>query len=364
MGFRRNYLPSQSQPWTREVQSRVEAMERDVVLSDINNRTRDDQLQSSYNRLDSAFVTLANQQTTLESQQTELTTVSGEADTALQTAITANGLAVDAIQDVVNLSSPGGPSVNASNVTAGSINGLNITGGTLATAGLRHVEISGTSTLYFDESNNFTGKVTGLGTANGAALELSGPGSGLVSIWSSGVVMYGGGGSIAALSSNGFGVGGNKLYTFDNQNIEAGGSLISGGTITRTQLAGGGTTGASITSGGNLVRTSSSERYKADIENAEFSLEAVLQLQPKTFRLKEEVEEDPENALVYPGFIAEDIAGTDLDVFVNYENLPDGTRRPDGVRYGELTAALVSAMKQQNETIKTLEARLDALEAK
>jgi hypothetical protein len=323
MGFRRNYLPSQSQPWTREVQSRVEAMERDVVLSDINNRTRDDQLQSSYNRLDSAFVTLATQQTTLESQQTELTTVSAEADTALQTAITANGLAIsagnaasdanaealDALQKIIDLGSPGGPTINASNLSAGTITGVTIQG------------------------NVITG-----GSISGTSIS---------------------GGSITSVSSLEVPFG--PVF---GQTVSASSNISSQGGLQRDQLAGGGTTGASITSGGYFVRTSSSARYKTDIEDAEFSLESVLQLQPKTFRLKEEVEEEPENALVYPGFIAEDIAGTDLDVFVNYENLPDGTKRPDGVRYAELTAALVSAMKQQNQTIKTLEARLDALEAK
>jgi len=341
MGFRRNYLPSQSQPWTREVQSRVEAMERDVVLSDINNRTRDDQLQSSYNRLDSAFVTLATQQTTLESQQTELTTVSAEADTALQTAITANGLAVtanadalEALGEIIDLGSAGGPTINAGNITAGVLNGITITGGTLNTtpSGGLGVQVVGSSANF-----QYLGATKGTVTADGTGrLLVSGD---------NGLYLNGGAAGSTFFGANGLTVGDN-------------------GSLTRTALIGGGTTGASVTNGGNFVRTSSSERYKADIEDAEFSLEAVLQLQPKTFRLKEEVEGDPENALVYPGFIAEDIAGTDLDVFVNYENLPDGTRRPDGVRYAELTAALVSAMKQQNETIKTLEARLDALEAK
>ena len=137
----------------------------------------------------------------------------------------------------------------------------------------------------------------------------------------------------------------------------------TGSTIRRTQLDGGGTTTASFNDAGYLQRTSSSARYKQDIQDAEFDYDSIINLKPKTFRLKEEAESNP-NAITYPGFIAEEIAGTPLDIFVNYEKLEDGTYRPDGVRYQELTAALVSAVKHQDSLIKDLTARLEALEGK
>lgn len=143
-------------------------------------------------------------------------------------------------------------------------------------------------------------------------------------------------------------------------------ALTSGGAITRSQLAndGLGLTGASITAGGNFVRTSSSARYKQDIEDLNVPYESILNLQPKTFRRKDEVSKLGDKAKVYPGFIAEDIADTDLDMFAFYKIDDDGNKVPEGVHYPELTAALVSALKHQDSLIKSLTARIEALESK
>jgi outer membrane murein-binding lipoprotein Lpp len=85
MAFRKNYLPAQAQPWARELQDRIEALERLQTSSEINNRTRDDQLQSSYNRLDAAFGQLASQQSTLSAQQTTLTNTVATLDSTVTT---------------------------------------------------------------------------------------------------------------------------------------------------------------------------------------------------------------------------------------------------------------------------------------
>ena len=142
-----------------------------------------------------------------------------------------------------------------------------------------------------------------------------------------------------------------------------GGNLTTSGTLTRTQLAvGGTTTGASINASGQFIRTSSSARYKQDIEDANFVYEDVLALAPKTFRLKEEAENDPDSKL-YGGLLAEDVDQIQsLKVFVNYMTQEDGSVVPDGVAYGEMVSALVSALKHQDTMIKALETRLDQLE--
>ena len=67
------------------------------------------------------------------------------------------------------------------------------------------------------------------------------------------------------------------------------GSVTVGGSLTRSALAGGGSTTATFDNSGNLVRTGSSIRYKQDIADAEYAYEDVLALEPKTFRLKNEV---------------------------------------------------------------------------
>jgi len=316
MVYPKNNFATDAKYWGREVEKKITNLENSLQSSDINNTTRDSQLSVTSNQaLIAANDAKAAAQDAADAAAAALTAfntanaASSAAATAATAASAANSEALDALQQIIQLGSPGGPTINASNLSAGTITGVDIFGNTITGGSISGANISG--------------------------------------------------GSITSVSSLEVPFG--PIF---GETVSASSEVSTQGALRRDQLNGGGTTGASFSNGGFLIRTSSSARYKTDIEDAEFSLEAVLQLQPKTFRLKEEVEEDPENALVYSGFIAEDIAGTALDVFVNYENLPDGTRRPDGVRYGELTSALVSAMKQQNETIKTLEARLDALEAK
>jgi hypothetical protein len=141
-----------------------------------------------------------------------------------------------------------------------------------------------------------------------------------------------------------------------------GGNLTSTGILTRTALSGAGsTTGCSINTAGQFIRTTSSARYKQDIQDAEFVYEDVLALSPKTFRLKDEAEENP-NSKVYGGLIAEDVDQIEsLKVFVNYKTEEDGSKIPDGIAYGEMVAALVSAIKHQDARIQALEAQVQAL---
>jgi len=146
-----------------------------------------------------------------------------------------------------------------------------------------------------------------------------------------------------------------------NGTLDVASTANFGGGIFRTQLAGGGTTGASFNNSGALIRTSSSQRYKQDISNLEIDYQDILTLEPKKFRRIEEVEEN-ENAKYYPGFIAEDLAGTNLDIFVFYSEDENGNLRPEGIHYPELTTALVSAIKAQDAKLSDLEARIAALE--
>lgn len=140
------------------------------------------------------------------------------------------------------------------------------------------------------------------------------------------------------------------------------GNINATGSLTRNILAGGGSTTATFNNDGALIRTGSSTRYKQDIENVTYSYEDVINvLQAKKFRLKDEASVDPESRF-YAGFIAEELAGTSLDIFVGYQTLPDGTKRPDSVYYAELTSALVEAIKHQDQLIKSLESRVSALE--
>ena len=238
--------------------------------------------------------------------------------------------------------------LNATNITTGTlsgarlfgqtIDGVTITGGTLNTtpSSGRNVQVTGSS-VYFRYNSAYVGEATADSVGR---LLLSG---------NSGLYLNGG-----ASGSGHFGSGG--FYVYD------GGVLSASGSLTRTQLIGQGTTGASITDGGNFVRTSSSQRYKTEIQLLNVDLNDLYALEPKTFKRIEEVEEHGEDANVYPGFIAEELAGTSLDKFVFYSEDEDGNPQPEGIHYPELTAALLIAIKAQNNKLVDLEARIATLE--
>ena len=338
MVYPKNNFATDAKYWAREVEKKVTNLENSLQSSDINNTTRDSQLSVAAGQ---ALIAANEAKTAING------IVSLGSDGSTYDIHGGNLTAGTVTADTVRAGYVYSGEIEAGQIQAGTINSVNIVGGTLATSGTRHVEVSGSQATFYDGSGTLSGRVTAGENGRAGTMYF---GTGIT-----GVFAYNGG---MDLEANGV------VKVPGGNGMEVTGDLTTDGSLTRTLLIGAGTTGASITSGGNFVRTSSSERYKTDIEDAEFNLESVLKLQPKTFRLKEEVEEDSENAITYPGFIAEEIAGTSLDIFVNYETLPDGTKRPDGVRYAELTAALVSAIKEQNATIKTLEARLDALEAR
>jgi hypothetical protein len=63
------------------------------------------------------------------------------------------------------------------------------------------------------------------------------------------------------------------------------------------------------------------------------------------------------------GFIAEELDELEsLKVFVNYLPQEDGSKIPDGIQYGEMISALVSAIKHQDQLIQSLTARVELLE--
>lgn len=105
---------------------------------------------------------------------------------------------------------------------------------------------------------------------------------------------------------------------------------------------------------GVIQRSTSSLKYKRDVELAELSIEDILKLTPKTWRDKRQVEENPETTQRYIGFIAEDLHEAGLGCFVVYE---DG--EPDAIAYDRLAAALIVVIKSHEERLKTLEEKLN-----
>tara|TARA_R110000822_G_scaffold23566_3_gene72699 strand:- start:327 stop:1367 length:1041 start_codon:yes stop_codon:yes gene_type:complete len=343
--FKRSYLPSQSQPWAKQVEDKVDATERSLKSLDVNNRSKDEQFSASLNRLDAAVIDARAASELADAAQIAATSANTTAIDANTLASTANTNALSAIADVVGLSSSGGTTINADNISGGTISGNFITGGTIDGVSITGGDLNTTPVPVGGLSVQVSGSSAVFKNGGASVGQISADAAGrLLVSGNSGLYLNAGAAGSTNFGSGGFTVGDSA-------------PLATTGSLTRTSLNGGGTTGASITNGGNFVRTSSSQRYKTDIQLLDIDLSDLYSAEPKTFKRIEEVEENPETARTYPGFIAEDLAGTSLDSFVFYSNDEEGNPRPEGIHYPELTGALLIAIKDLNARIEALEAK-------
>jgi hypothetical protein len=109
-----------------------------------------------------------------------------------------------------------------------------------------------------------------------------------------------------------------------------------------------------VDSAGNLFRSTSSLRYKTNIEDYVGGLEKVGHLRPVTFNSLK----DP-GGKRYAGLIAEEVHDAGLTEFVEYNKEGE----PDAVHYANLTALLIGAVKEQSSLIVQLQQRLATLES-
>lgn len=402
--FPKNNLPIDSLNWGREVEKSINNLETTFKSAEVNNVTRDAQLQNSYKRLDGTVTqvsAVANQAQAAATAAAAAALEAGNAATAAQDA-------VDAVEAVVNnIYVEGTEEIDGAVLATNTINGAKVVDGTLPGGKITANTITSneinTNYVYAGQINAGqinAGYIQGLTFATGSS-------GTRVEATASNITFYGpsgAGGSISGnyLNGNAVNISSNGYLVLNGNNIANGGLAVTGGSLTvndgnissantisggtvsgttgtfttisnvstpgsviRTALStdGLGVTGASLTGSGALVRTSSSARYKQDIQDLDISYEAILGLEPKTFRRIDEVEEKGDAAKVYAGFIAEDLADSELDIFAFYKVEEDGSKTPEGVHYPELTAALVLALKHQDQLIKSLTARIEALEA-
>ena len=114
-----------------------------------------------------------------------------------------------------------------------------------------------------------------------------------------------------------------------------GGQLFSTTTYSNTTAA---TTRALVISAFGEIKASTSVRAsKKDIIDYPATIDSVMQMRPVLYRGIEQ----PADAQVTAGFIAEEFHDSGLGAFVSYT--PDGT--PDGIDYGRITAALAAAVQ-------------------
>ncbi len=394
MAFPDNNLPSASQPWSRDVQNRVETLERTVKTNEINGVSRDVQLESSYKRLDKVVNDLIEADVRILAAQAEAAAASDAAtaasDEALaasaeaQIAATAAGAAATAAGNAINglmgLDTPGSPyPVIADNITVGTI-----TGSTIKTSnGPERVVMDGASnSLQFWTNGGMGGTITG--ALNGGLASVKVTGTTLVT----GDVFISQDVDADFASFNGLNVGGISTLgettvtgpldctsTADFVGINNTGAINSSGNLivgsagyvqaldTYNRTSGAGRV-MYVSSLGTYNCSTSSARYKQDILPYEVNPENFFKLQPVSFRYKQSVEESGDAAGVAHGFIAEQAAEAGMTEFVDFEPDENGNLRPDNFRYIDFTAALFAMVKRQEETIQSLTQRIEALEAK
>jgi hypothetical protein len=107
-----------------------------------------------------------------------------------------------------------------------------------------------------------------------------------------------------------------------------------------------------LTSDGTLTTTTSDRRLKANVENIEDGLEIVRRLQGVRFNWKEDLEGERRI-----GLIAQDVE--EVLPELTFTNPVDGYM---GIKYAELTAVLIEAVKAQQQIIDRLSTKLNELE--
>ena len=121
-------------------------------------------------------------------------------------------------------------------------------------------------------------------------------------------------------------------------------------------------TGASVSitgTAGFLQRSTSSIKYKTDVEDLDQSLSAnIYQMRPVWYRSKCAMDRKDWS---YLGLIAEEVAEIEPRLVHWGEVKEDGTQEPEGVMYDRLTVLLLAEVKKQQQMIQALQADIAAL---
>ena len=155
------------------------------------------------------------------------------------------------------------------------------------------------------------------------------------------------------------GIFGDNSSVDQNLNIECrtGGTLYSNSIYSSTTAVG---ASVSITgTAGYLQRSTSSIKYKTDVENMDSTKsESIYQMRPVWYRSKCATDRKDWS---YYGLIAEEIAEIEPRLVHWGEVKEDGTQEPEGVMYDRLTVLLLSEIKKQQAIITQLQADVAAL---
>lgn len=127
---------------------------------------------------------------------------------------------------------------------------------------------------------------------------------------------------------------------------ELAGENISNSCFIRNIFGGAAPSGAAVlvSSNGRLGTTTSSRRFKEQIEPMDEASEALFALKPVTFRYKKEI--DPKAVLQF-GLVAEDVQTIHPDLVVH-----DTEGRPYSVRYDQVNAMLLNEFLKEHKTVQ------------
>lgn len=139
------------------------------------------------------------------------------------------------------------------------------------------------------------------------------------------------------------------------RDIDAGRNITAVGTVRGDKLYAESQTGATVANAqigvsGQVIRDTSSRRYKYDVTRHHFDPHRVLSLQGVLYRRKDEWVDGAPDPAFYPGLIAEEVHDLGLTELVVY----DDQNRPDGVRYDRLVVALLDVVKDLRNEVDDL----------
>lgn len=153
------------------------------------------------------------------------------------------------------------------------------------------------------------------------------------------------------------GTGGSRDVALKADSVYVGRETWDTGNLYVKSLEGSTSSAIQTQSTGRIIRSSSSLRYKTDVQPLTVDVDAVLALDPILYRRLPLDGEDRDPTL-YPGFLAEDAARLGLHHWV----APDTAGRPDGFRYAEWVVALHTVARHQAQQIDALTTRVALLE--
>lgn len=167
----------------------------------------------------------------------------------------------------------------------------------------------------------------------------------------------------------------NEIQTVNNGvaatlNLNAGGGDVAlsnaAGSVVSSAIYNSGITGTTRdvyianAAGGYVIGYLTSNRdAKQDISLADLDVNLILEIEPKSFKYKSDVEQLGNSAPTILGFIAEDFVDAGLELMV-YRN--EDTGALEGINYQKFVIALQAVVRDQAAKISNLESRLAVLE--